>query len=131
MVLSRQSGNPLDTVEQVVTTRELMDMQNEAAAVYAKPEVVDYIVSLITATRSHKQILRGASPRGTLAVTAMAKSVAYLSGRDYLLPEDVRTAFPDVVTHRLLLTPEAELAGASARSMVETILDKTPAPRLR
>ncbi|MBR4889369.1 MAG: MoxR family ATPase [Clostridia bacterium] len=131
MVLNRQAGNPLDTVRQVMTTRELVAMQNEAAAVYVKPEVVDYIVSLITATRNHKQMLRGASPRGTLAVTAMAKSVAYLSGRDYLLPEDVRTVFPDVVCHRLLLTPEAEMAGASVRSMVEHILEKTPAPRLR
>jgi MoxR-like ATPase len=131
MVLNRQGGNPLDTVQQVMTTRELVAMQNEAAAVYVKPEVVDYIVSLITATRNHKQMLRGASPRGTLAVTAMAKSVAYLSGRDYLLPEDVRTVFPDVVCHRLLLTPEAEMAGASVRSMVEHILEKTPAPRLR
>ena len=131
MVLNRQGGNPLDTVQQVMTTRELVAMQNEAAAVYVKPEVVDYIVSLITATRNHKQMLRGASPRGTLAVTAMAKSVAYLSGRDYLLPEDVRTVFPDVVCHRLLLTPEAEMAGASVRSMVEHILEKTPVPRLR
>ena len=131
MVMSRQGGNPLDTVQQVVTTRELVTMQDEAAAVYVKPEVVDYIVALINATRNHKQILRGASPRGTLAVTAMAKSVAYLSGRDYLLPEDVRTVFADVVCHRLLLTPEADMAGASVRSMVEHILEKTPAPRLR
>ena len=131
MVMSRQGGNPLDTVQQVVTTRELVTMQDEAAAVYVKPEVVDYIVALINATRNHKQILRGASPRGTLAVTAMAKSVAYLSGRDYLLPEDVRTVFADVVCHRLLLTPEADMAGASVRSMVEQILEKTPAPRLR
>lgn len=131
MVLSRQAGNPLDTVQQVISHKELMVMQQEAASVYMQSEVVDYIVSLITATRRHNQILRGASPRATLSVTAMAKSVAYLSGRDYLLPDDVRTVFPDVIAHRLLLTPEADMAGTSVRTMIGHILERTPAPRLR
>ena len=131
MVLSRQGGNPLAAVKQVISRSELVAMQQAAEAVYAKEEVVDYIVSLIAATRSHEKILRGASPRATLAVTAMAKSVAYLSGRDYLVPEDVRLVFADVVSHRLLLTPEAEMDGVQARDLVEKLLARVPAPRLR
>lgn len=131
MVLSRQGGNPLAAVKQVISRNELITMQQEAAGVFTKGEVVDYIVSLIAATRSHEKILRGASPRATLAVTAMAKSVAYLSGRDYLVPEDVRLVFADVVSHRLLLTPEAEMDGVQARDLVEKLLARVPAPRLR
>ena len=131
MVLSRQGGNPLAAVKQVISRSELVAMQQAAEAVYAKEEVVDYIVSLIAATRSHEKILRGASPRATLAVTALAKSVAYLSGRDYLVPEDVRLVFADVVSHRLLLTPEAEMDGVQARDLVEKLLARVPAPRLR
>ena len=131
MVLSRQGGNPLAAVKQVISRSGLVAMQQAAEAVYAKEEVVDYIVSLIAATRSHEKILRGASPRATLAVTAMAKSVAYLSGRDYLVPEDVRLVFADVVSHRLLLTPEAEMDGVQARDLVEKLLARVPAPRLR
>lgn len=72
---------------------------------YIQTELVDYVVRLIGATRSHPSILRGASPRATLSVTAMAKSIAFLNGRDYVIPSDVQTVFCDTVAHRLLLEP--------------------------
>ncbi len=68
-------------------------MQDEAAAVYIKTELIDYIVALIDATRNHAMILRGASPRATLSLTAMAKAVAYIQGRDYVVPKDVQAVF--------------------------------------
>jgi len=131
MVLHRQNHNPLQDVQQVITQKQLQEMQEQAASVYTKKEVIDYIIALIGATRKHGQLLRGASPRATLSVTAMAKSVAYLSGRDYLLPGDVQTVFVNTVAHRLLLTPEAENAGISAQSILEAVLKATPAPKLR
>ena len=82
MVLARQGVNPLQTVEQVLSRQELVAMQDEAAAVYIKKELVEYIVALIGATRGHPLILRGASPRATLSLTAMAKAVAYVQRRD-------------------------------------------------
>lgn len=131
MVLHRQNHNPLQDVQQVVTKKQLQEMQEQAACVYTKKEVVDYIIALVGATRNHGQLLRGASPRATLSVTAMAKSVAYLSGRDYLLPGDVQTVFVNTVAHRLLLTPEAENAGVSTQKILEAVLKATPAPKLR
>lgn len=131
MVLLRQNHNPLQDVQQVVTKKQLQEMQEQAASVYTKKEVIDYIIALIGATRKHGQLLRGASPRATLSVTAMAKSVAYLSGRDYLLPGDVQTVFVNTVAHRLLLTPEAENAGVSTQNILEAVLKATPAPKLR
>ena len=131
MVLHRQNGNPLDQVRQVVTRQELVELQNQADAVYIKPDVVEYMVSLISATRSDPMILRGASPRATLSMASMAKAVAMLKGRDYVTPEDVQTVFVDTVSHRLLLAPEAEARDVSAAKLLQEILRKTPAPRLR
>ena len=130
MVLHRQNGNPLDQVRQVITRQELLELQNQADAVYMKPEVVDYMVALVSATRSDPMILRGASPRATLSVASMAKAVAMLKGRDYVTPEDVHTVFIDTVSHRLLLAPEADARDISAAKLLQDILRKTPAPRL-
>ena len=131
LVLNRQKGNPLDQVRQVVTRRELLALQEQADAVYIKPEVVDYMVALVGATRNDPMILRGASPRATLSMASMAKAVAMLKGRDYVTPEDVQTVFIDTVSHRLLLAPEAEARDISAEQLLQSILRKTSAPKLR
>ena len=131
MVLNRQQGNPLDQVRQVVSRQELLALQDQADAVYIKPDVVDYMVSLISATRNHPMILRGASPRATLSMASMAKAVAMLKGRDYVTPEDVQTVFVDTISHRLLLAPEAEARDISEAKLLQEILHKTQAPRLR
>lgn len=129
MVLRRQGGNPLALIRPVVTREQLAAMQDEAAAVYMKAELIDYAVSLIGATRAHPLILRGASPRATLSVTAMAKSVAYVQGRDYVVPKDVQTVFVSTVAHRLLMSPEAEAKAITPETVLEEILKRTPAPR--
>lgn len=130
MVLRRQGGNPLALIRPVVTREQLAAMQDDAAAVYMKAELIDYTVSLIGATRAHPLILRGASPRATLSVTAMAKSVAYVQGRDYVVPKDVQTVFVSTVAHRLLMSPEAEAKAITPETVLEEILKRTPAPRV-
>lgn len=130
MVLARQGVDPLQTIEQVLSREALVAMQNEAASVYMKPELVDYAVSLIGATRSHPLILRGASPRATLSLTAMAKAVAYVQRRDYVVPKDLQVTFPQTIAHRLLLAPEADARQITAERILQDILAQTPAPRL-
>ena len=76
-------------------------------------------------------LLQGASPRATLAVTAMAKAAALLLGRDYVLPEDVAEAAPDVCAHRLVLAPRARLHDETARSVLAEILERVPQPAVR
>ena len=128
MVLDRQSGNPLDRIRQIVTKEELVQMQKEAGEVYIKPELVDYIIALISATRCHPMVIRGASPRATLSVTSMAKAAAYLQGRDYVIPKDIQAVFTDTVAHRLLLSSDAEAKGVTAQAILGGILKKTAAP---
>ena len=130
MVLARQGKDPLDRVQQVMDGATLASLQDYAAGLYMKDEVVDYVVRLISATRNHPAILRGASPRATLSVTAMAKSVAALQGRDFVTPDDVASVFSTTVAHRLLLTPESEAKGLSAEAILKEILDGAKAPKL-
>ena len=128
MVLGRQGANPLDQVSQVVSRQELEAYQQQAGSVYTSPEVVDYAVNLINATRCHPQLARGASPRATLSVTAMAKAFAFINGRDYIVPADVHGVFRESIAHRLLLSPEAEARGCSAEAIIDDILASVKAP---
>ena len=129
MVLARQGGvNPLKSVQQVVSRGELVAMQEAVSRVYAKESIINYIVALVAATRQHPQILRGASPRATLAVVSMAKATAYMNGRDYVLPEDVQTVFAGTVAHRLLLSADAQSMGLSETKILSDLLSQIPAP---
>ncbi len=124
----KQKCNPLDEVRQVVDLSGLNALRNAVDAVHTSDDVLDYIIRLVAATRGHPLIIQGASPRATLAVTAMAKSAAFICGRDYVIPEDVSLVFRDVVTHRLLLSPRAE-ATAGADPAKEILRSVAP-PRI-
>ena len=131
MVLNRRTGNPLQALAPLMTREHLCAMQEQVARTYMSDGVVTYIVELINATRNHEDILRGASPRATLAVTAMAKAVAQLRGRDYVVPGDVKEVFLPTVAHRLILSPKAEGQGITAEQVLGNIAAAVPAPRLR
>ncbi len=131
MVMNRQNRNPLDEVKPLLTREQLEILQDQVAQTYVCESVVSYIVELISETRDHSQIIQGASPRATLAVTAMAKAVAQLRGRDYVVPQDVKEVFVPTVAHRLLLTPKAEGQGVTPEQILEEILDHVHAPKVR
>ena len=130
MVLNRQEGNPLHKLSALMTRENLVAMQNEVENTYIKDSVVKYVVDLIVATRNNEDILRGASPRATLAVTSMAKAVAQLRGRDYVLPSDVQEVFAWTVAHRLVLSSKAEGQGKTAEQILTEIISRVPTPRM-
>ena len=131
MVLNRQEGNPLHKLSALMTRENLVAIQEEVENTYIKDSVVKYVVDLIVATRNNDDILRGASPRATLAVTSMAKAVAQLRGRDYVLPSDVREVFTWTIAHRLILSPKAEGQGKTPEQILTEIISQVPAPRMR
>ena len=131
MVLNRLNGNPMTQLEPLMSRENLIAMQDEVAKTYVNETVVRYIVALIDATRNHSQILRGASPRATLSVTAVARAVAQLRGRDYVTPRDVQEVFLRIIGHRLLLIPRAEAEGVDVQDILREILEAVPAPVLR
>ena len=131
MVLDRQGGNPMLEVAQTVTVDELMALREEVAKTYASQELVEYVVRLIGQTREDELLQRGASPRATLAVLAMAKAVAQLRGRDYVVPKDVQEVFLPVVTHRLQISANAREQELTAQQVLQQILGTVKAPKLR
>lgn len=131
MVMDRQGRDPLGQLSQLLRPQELEQMQALVEKTHVGELVVGYIVDLINATRNSELITQGASPRATLAVTSMAKAVAQLRGRDYVIPKDVQEVFGHTVAHRLILSPKAEGQGLSARRVLGQILQTVPAPKLR
>ena len=95
--------DPLESLTSVVTAEELDAVRKEAAAVHVSNAILDYIVRLTTATRQSNDVLMGVSPRGTLALMHAAKAHACLMGRDYCIPDDVKTVASAVLTHRIIL----------------------------
>ena len=130
MLLGRQGANPMDKLVNLLDARQLQQLQELVSATHVSEQVADYIVRLMDATRHHPDILRGASPRATLSVTAVAKAVAQLRGRDYVTPGDVQEVFLKTVSHRLLLAPKAEET-ADVRHLLKEILHQVPAPAAR
>jgi MoxR-like ATPase len=131
MIESRKNGlNPMDNVKTVCDVNTILQMQAEVNNVFMHDNVTDYIVTLINKTRGHKNLIRGGSPRATLALTSMAKACAYLNGRNYVVPSDVQKVFQPVITHRLMLTPEAEINGIKTGDIAQEILKDTLSPKI-
>ena len=131
MVMNRRSGNPLGNLRPVLTRTQLIRLQDTVEQTFLSDSVIRYIVDLIGATRNSEYITRGASPRATLAVASMARAIAQLRGRDYVVPGDVREVFVQTVAHRLILSPKAESQGRRSEQILRDILEAVPAPKLR
>lgn len=131
MIRARQKGNPLDRVRQVTDCGEILTMQRQAAEVTMVDEIVAYLARLAQASREDPMIELGVSPRGAIAVGRMARSCAYVRGRDYVVPEDVQEVFCDVCAHRLLLSQKARAAKLTGRELLERLLQDTKAPYLK
>ena len=131
MIKNRQSRNPLEQVRPVLTRQHLLNLQSLVAETYLSDSVIDYLVSLSAATRSSELLSRGASPRASLSMASMAKAIAQLRGRDYVVPGDVKEVFLPTLSHRVQLSSKAESQGKTAAQVLKSILDATPAPRLR
>jgi MoxR-like ATPase len=115
---------PPPPVRTVVGPTDVLDMQALAREVFVAEELLDYVLGLVAFTRSHAKIYLGASPRAGLALVHASKGLALLRGRDYALPDDVRHLAPLVLGHRILMSPEAELEGATGTAVITEAIDK-------
>ena len=116
-------------VSVVATKADLLAAQQQIAQVQSSSEVQGYIVDLVRATRSLAQVELGGSPRGATALLGTSRVWAWLCGRNYVTPDDVKSLVIPTFRHRLRLRPEAEMEGINARTLLETILSSTPVPR--
>jgi MoxR-like ATPase len=121
-------GDRLDDLAPVTDAATVAEMIATIRDVWVAEPVERYIVALCRATRSHEAVELGASPRASLAMLRAARAVAATDDRDYVVPDDVKRLAPHVLPHRLILRPEAQLAGRDPVEVVADVLDGVPAP---
>jgi MoxR-like ATPase len=121
-------AEPLDELEPVADALEVRKLIEVVRGVHVSPEVRQYVVALLTATRTAPDLRLGASPRAGLQLVRVAKAHAALTGRDYLRPDDVQDLAGSVLAHRLLATPEAQVARRTPEDVVEQLVERTPLP---
>lgn len=128
MIKDRNQENPLERINPVISSGQLVKMQKQVDEVFIHNAVYEYIAKLAAKTREHEMIQFGVSPRGSLALSKMAKGNAFVNGRDYVLPDDVADIFNEVVCHRLVLCPKAKINHLTKTDIIKDILKTVNKP---
>lgn len=118
---------PLEKLDAVCTVEELVKMQEEYKKVFVHPELMNYMVQIIQATRTSAEIVSGVSPRGTLALLKAVRAYAFIQGREYVVPEDIKTLCGPVLAHRLVF-PRGSQGREAGLKMMNKILNTIPVP---
>ena len=128
ILLRLQLSHPVEKVQQVVATDELLAAQHQVRQIFVHEKVRDYVVRLVQATRSHPDLALGASPRGSLALLRCAQARAASDGISFVLPDHAKALLVPTLAHRLILTPEARLGGRTAGGALAHISQQVEAP---
>ena len=123
-----QAGSPLDVLQPVTDPIELQHCQSEVTTIHVDPAIKEYCVRLVQRTRAHPDVGLGASPRGSLGLLHASQARAAAAGRDYVLPDDVKELAPTVLTHRIVVRPNAELRGVTSSTVLAEVLDTEAVP---
>jgi MoxR-like ATPase len=118
----------VESLTPVASALDVAEAASMVGSVHVSPEVRDYILDLVAASRRHPDLVLGASPRGSLALQRTARALAASFGRSYVMPDDVKRVVSAVLEHRLLVAPDAQLRGVSAGDVVRSILASVPVP---
>ncbi|MDF2683858.1 MAG: MoxR family ATPase [Brevibacillus sp.] len=128
MLTRFSDANPLEQLEPVMTAEELRQLQKQVSNVKVSDGIKEYIVRLCHRTRDHHHIYLGVSPRGALALYRAVQALAFVRGRDYVIPDDVKELVPVTFAHRMIVKPEARLEGATVDRVLTVILSETRVP---
>jgi len=128
VIRGRQTANPVENIVRVTSVEDVVCMQGEIAGITVRDSIIDYIARLAEQSRCHELLELGISPRGSLFINKMAKAMAYIKGRDYVICEDVQTVFIDVCAHRVLLSQEARGRRLTAGQVLGELLDVVAVP---
>lgn len=121
-------SNPIDKITAVMSKEELISIREEVKRVYVARSIQRYIIDLITTTRNHPSIYLGVSPRGSIALMKASKAYAYVQGRDYVLPDDVKYLAEYVLSHRIILTAEAHYEKIASEEIINSIVKNVNIP---
>lgn len=120
--------HPIDAIQPVIRKEQLLEMQKVVDSLYVDNTVKRYIVQLVSETRKSPYVQLGVSPRGSISLMKAAKAYAYIENRDYVIPDDVIYLAPYVLSHRIILRPEAKYEGITPSTLVAQILDEIDVP---
>jgi len=129
-ILSRYVLTGVSTVRPVLSSEELKTIIGEVRKIVMEPKIFDYILDIVEATRRDERVMLGASPRASLQMALASRARALINGRNYVSPSDVKSVAPNVLRHRVILRPEAELEGLKTDNLISELLEKVPVPRL-
>ena len=127
---ARRGENPMDKLSSVIRAEELQQARAAVSEVRVDDELFKYIVNLVAATRQSKALSLGASPRASVALMRLSQAYAYLRGRDYVTPDDIAALYIPATAHRVMLSQESKLSGATVRDVLTEILRSTDVPYL-
>ena len=128
-ILDRQQlQHPIESLEAVISVEELQEVIKEIKKIYVSKPIKRYLVDLVNRTRQSSDVYLGASPRGSLALFRTGQAVAALAGRDFVLPDDIKSLAVPVLAHRVIVGPAARLRELTAEKIVEEILETLPVP---
>lgn len=130
MIERQQRGHPIDSLETVVAADEIIACQKAVREIHVDVKVRDYVLQLVRATREHRAILLGGSPRASLALFRASQALSAIQGDDFVLPDYVKQMAPVVLAHRLIIRPESRLRKVTAAGIVDEILNQIPVPTL-
>ncbi|MFQ5944782.1 MAG: AAA family ATPase [Anaerolineae bacterium] len=128
MIERFQGEDPLEALEPVLEVAELMDLVSQAQEVRIETPVGEYLLAVSRATREHATLQLGASPRGTLFLSRASQALAAVRGREFVIPDDVKVVAPAVLSHRLILSRQAQLRERSVEEVVREIVEEIPVP---
>jgi MoxR-like ATPase len=130
-ILSGERKNPAEGLSSVITPEGLLSLREEVSRIHVEESLYGYMVDIARATRNHPDIRLGVSPRGTMALSSMARAHALMEGRSYATPDDVAAGAPYTLGHRISLTGDARYAGKTAESVLTELLSSLPLPSLK
>ena len=128
MLFDQAQAHPLEKLTSQVTGAQVLELQRQVQQVKVERSVAQYVVSLVDASRRHSALAVGASPRGSISLFRSSRARAYLEGRDYVLPDDVKAMAVSTLAHRLSLNLKSRYAGVTSVQVVEELLRQTPVP---
>jgi MoxR-like ATPase len=132
LILDSQAlSHPIDEIGQVVDVDELIEVHRTVKAIRVDQLVKQYIVDIVSATRAHPDVYLGASPRGTLSLFRTSQALALMQGRDYVIPDDVKSLAEPTLGHRVIMNPAARIRNVQSSTVVEEILQSVPVPGMR
>lgn len=117
------------TIRPVLAQDQILQYQEQVASLHVKEEILKYMASIVHETRNHKEIFLGASPRASISLLKAAKAMASMQGRDFVIPEDVQQIATAVLRHRIIITPEREMEGATPDEVIKGIIEQIDVPR--